>query len=73
MHASAIAARPAVLYWNSETVGAMQQVWSLRQKGVDVYFTADAGPNLKLLFEKRSIAAVCEEFPTLQVVEPFAY
>lgn len=49
MHASALAARPAVLYWQPETLALMQHVWALRQAGHACWFTIDAGPNLKVL------------------------
>lgn len=50
MHATMIASSPPILYWLPETVAAMHQVWQWRKEGLAVYFTMDAGPNLKLLF-----------------------
>jgi diphosphomevalonate decarboxylase len=47
MHASALAARPGVLYWNAGTVTAIQRVRELRAAGVPVFFTVDAGPQVK--------------------------
>jgi diphosphomevalonate decarboxylase len=49
MHASAIAARPPILYWNPVTVAAIRAVWDLRRSGVEAYFTIDAGPHVKVL------------------------
>lgn len=71
MHATMIASWPPLLYWQPESVAAMQQVWQLREQGLDLYFTMDAGPNLKLLFQARDRDAVEQAFPGLEVVAPF--
>lgn len=71
MHATMIAAWPPVLYWKPESVAAMKKVAALRDKGLAVYFTMDAGPNLKLLFERRDEGVIVSEFPGLEVVAPF--
>jgi diphosphomevalonate decarboxylase len=49
MHASAMAARPPILYWNPGTVAALQAIAELRYAGVEAYFTIDAGPHVKAL------------------------
>jgi len=74
MHATMIASWPPLLYWQPESVAAMQRVWDLRASGVEVYLTMDAGPNLKLLFEQASEAAVRQAFPEISdadIVAPF--
>ena len=47
MHAAAIAARPPLLYWNGATVECLHAVRKLRAGGVPVFFTIDAGPQVK--------------------------
>ncbi|HEY9842452.1 MAG TPA: diphosphomevalonate decarboxylase, partial [Candidatus Obscuribacterales bacterium] len=49
MHATALAARPGVLYWQPETVALIHHVRALRAAGHACWFTIDAGPNLKVL------------------------
>ncbi|MGV3523613.1 MAG: diphosphomevalonate decarboxylase [Candidatus Sericytochromatia bacterium] len=49
MHASALAARPAVLYWQPESVALIQHIWALRAEGHACWLTMDAGPNVKVL------------------------
>lgn len=71
MHATMIASWPPLVYWQPESLAAMQKVWQLRNSGVAVYFTMDAGPNLKLLFESGSRDALLEHFPDLEIVQPF--
>ena len=49
MHACALAADPGVLYFQPATLAAIEAVRGLRRDGVQVYFTADAGPHVKAL------------------------
>jgi diphosphomevalonate decarboxylase len=49
MHASALAARPAVVYFSGATVEGYRTVQALRQRGVPAWFTCDAGPHVKAL------------------------
>jgi diphosphomevalonate decarboxylase len=71
MHATMMAAWPPLCYWNPQSVSLMQKVWKAREEGLELYFTMDAGPNLKLLFLKENQAAVRKLFPKVQVVNPF--
>ena len=71
MHATMIASWPPLLYWQPESVAAMQKVWQLREQGLPVYFTMDAGPNLKLLFQRADRDELLLHFPNLETVEPF--
>lgn len=71
MHALMAATRPPIVYALPETMAAMRTVWSAREEGVALWFTMDAGPNVKLLFEAQDEAAVRKRFPTMQVVAPF--
>jgi diphosphomevalonate decarboxylase len=47
MHSVMWASRPPIMYWNSATIECMQIVRELRSQGVPVFFTIDAGPQLK--------------------------
>lgn len=47
MHALAMSAEPALVYWSAATMAAMQTVRDLRAAGTPVFFTIDAGPQLK--------------------------
>lgn len=66
MHASALAARPAVLYFRGATVEAIHAVRELRAAGVEGYATVDAGPHVKVLCREsaaRVIAGRLAEIP----------
>ncbi len=71
MHATMMAARPPVLYWQPESVAAMQRVWYARAEGLPVYFTMDAGPNLKLLFRESDRETVELRFAGLITANPW--
>lgn len=71
MHATMLSSWPPICYFLPETIAAMQKVWELRHAGLELYFTQDAGPNLKLLFQDRDISTVLEHFPEVDVVKVF--
>ena len=71
MHALMLATRPPIVYALPETVAAMRKIWAMRAEGLPLWFTMDAGPNVKLLFEAKDEAHVRERFPTVEVVAPF--
>jgi diphosphomevalonate decarboxylase len=58
MHASAIAARPAVIYWQPATLAALACVRALRASGTAAWATIDAGPHVKVLSTAEDAAAV---------------
>lgn len=49
MHAAAIAAAPAILYFTAGTVEAIARVKRMRAEGLEGYLTIDAGPHVKVL------------------------
>ena len=71
MHATMAAAWPPLVYWLPESLTQMQKVWQLRDQGLPLYLTMDAGPNLKLLFEAKHQADVEAVFPEVTVITPF--
>jgi diphosphomevalonate decarboxylase len=47
MHSVMWTSRPPVVYWNEATLNAMEAIRELRRNGVPVFFTIDAGPQVK--------------------------
>ncbi len=72
MHATGLAAWPPVLFWHPESVATMRTIWALRKNGLPLYFTMDAGPNVKLLFTENQSEAVSAAFPDAEIVTPFS-
>jgi diphosphomevalonate decarboxylase len=66
MHAAAMGAVPPLLYWNGATVECLNAVRSLRADGVPVFFTIDAGPQVKAIFlpgERARVEAALRSVP----------
>ncbi|NOZ93494.1 MAG: diphosphomevalonate decarboxylase [Acidobacteria bacterium] len=47
MHGLMLSARPGLLYWNGTTLECLHRIRKLRRSGVPVFFTVDAGPQVK--------------------------
>ena len=47
MHSIMWASRPPVVYWNSSTMRCLQTIRELQRDGLGVFFTIDAGPQVK--------------------------
>jgi diphosphomevalonate decarboxylase len=60
MHALAMTSRPPLVYWNAATLVCIEAIRDLQRHGVPVFFTIDAGPQLK---------AVCLPEATSRVTE----
>ncbi|MEU7646368.1 diphosphomevalonate decarboxylase [Streptomyces huasconensis] len=60
MHATMLAARPAVRYLSPATVAVLDGVLQLRRDGTPAYATMDAGPNVKVLCHPADAAQVAE-------------
>ena len=58
MHATTLGAKPPFTYWTDATMRVMQTVQNLRKKGIPAYFTIDAGPNVKVLYQPENEAIV---------------
>ena len=72
MHATMIDTQPSVLYWLPETVATFHKIWQLRQDGLALYFTIDAGPNVKVLFQSQDENIVQNEFKESEIIRPFS-
>lgn len=47
MHSVMWTSRPPIVYWNKATIACMETIRSLQSDGVPVFFTIDAGPQVK--------------------------
>ncbi|AHA28073.1 diphosphomevalonate decarboxylase [Candidatus Liberibacter americanus] len=71
MHATMLSSYPTLLYWEEQTITNMKRVWQAREEGVPVYFTLDAGPNLKLLFTNDTSECINKLFPEIKIINPY--
>jgi diphosphomevalonate decarboxylase len=48
-HACAMTSNPPIMYWHPTTLSVLESIRTLRDEGVEVYATMDAGPHVKAL------------------------
>jgi diphosphomevalonate decarboxylase len=65
MHAAAMSTEPPLLYWNGATVDGLNRIRELRAEGLPVFFTIDAGPQLKAVCLPEAAMAVREALAAL--------
>ena len=64
MHAVMLSTRPALIYWNAATLSTLARIRELQAEGLPVFFTIDAGPQVKAVCAPgfgRRIAAELEQ------------
>ena len=49
MHSIMWTTRPSIVYWNATTIDCMQAIRDLQRNGESVFFTIDAGPQIKAI------------------------
>ena len=72
MHSIMLTSQPTLSYWTPASIACMDRVRSLREEGHDVFFTMDAGPQIKAVCLPSSAAAVasalCETPGVIEVI-----
>ncbi|WP_025729085.1 diphosphomevalonate decarboxylase [Atopobacter phocae] len=58
MHATTFSANPPFFYFEPETIHAIRIIQALRKQGHHIYYTLDAGPNLKVLGKRSELESV---------------
>ncbi|QHS21932.1 diphosphomevalonate decarboxylase [Virgibacillus sp. MSP4-1] len=69
MHATMLGSHPPFTYWQSSTMAVMEEVQQLRDKGIQAYFTIDAGPNVKILCLPEDEQKIRDELEKLETVK----
>ncbi len=69
MHAVMMTSEPPLFYWNPDTLRIIKKVMSLRQQGLETYFTIDAGPNVHCLCRTSDLDALQSELAVLDGVK----
>ncbi|WP_405493722.1 diphosphomevalonate decarboxylase [Nocardia sp. NBC_00511] len=71
MHATMLAARPAVRYLSPASLAVFDRVTEIRRDGIGAYLTVDAGPNVKVVCRRAaatSVAAALDSLPETRAV-----
>lgn len=53
MHALTLSAQPPFTYFEASTIKAINLINQLRQAGLNCYYTMDAGPNVKVIYDRK--------------------
>lgn len=69
MHATMMANRPPLLYWQPATVALIHAVRRLRAEGAECCFTIDAGSSVVVLVEPQDARAVADELSRIEGIE----
>jgi len=65
MHAVMMSTRPPLLYWSPATLACIQEIRAMRSEGLGVFFTIDAGPQVKAVCLPQARDAVCARLEAL--------
>jgi len=69
MHSVMWASRPPMVYWNATTLDCMDAVRQMQASGVPVFFTIDAGPQLKAVCDTAAVEEVRQRLAATPGVE----
>ncbi len=69
MHSVMWASKPPIIFWNSATITCMQMVRKLQEEGLNVFFTIDAGPQVKAICLKEDSHLVRTKFEEISGVK----
>ncbi len=65
MHAVMMTSRPPLFYWQPASIAVMQEVKHLREDGLQVCYTLDAGPNVHCICVRKDVQGVIEGLKTV--------
>lgn len=72
MHALTLSAQPSFTYFDAASLTAMDLVRDLRSQGVNCYYTLDAGPNVKVIYQhddrETILAALSSKFGSKNLI-----
>jgi len=69
MHATMLTAKPSLVYWNSQTVELMKLISKWRAENLEVYFTIDAGPQVKILCLDKDLIRLQKKLSELKFIQ----
>ena len=70
MHKIMQSQNPPVNYFLPETNKSIEQIQNLRKQGMHIYYTMDAGPNIKVIYESKNEQEIKSHFPQIISIKP---
>ncbi len=58
MHAIMLSTEPALIYWNGATLLCIESILRMRESGINVFYTVDAGAHVKAICESSVVEQV---------------
>lgn len=69
LQAIGMTSKPPILYMSPETIEVLQFVQKLRENGLPLYFTLDAGPNVHIFVEAKNKEKVLKELQRISSIK----
>jgi diphosphomevalonate decarboxylase len=69
MHSVMMTSNPSLIYWEPATISIMKTIPELRQAGLPVCYTLDAGPNVHVIVESKYVKKLEETLTELAGIE----
>ncbi len=66
MHSVMLTTKPPLIYWNPVTVEIMKKILTMRETGIDAYFTIDAGPQVKVLSLENQVEEITKHLKNIK-------
>jgi diphosphomevalonate decarboxylase len=71
MHNTMHSSHPEINYDNDSTILCKEKIKNARNNGLDIYYTQDAGPNVKIMFLEKDTEKVMDLFASCEIIKPF--
>ena len=68
-HALTFTTKPPIIYWEPATLEILKKVIEWRNKGIESYFTIDAGPQVKILCLKNNLKRLLNNLRKISKIE----
>jgi len=65
LHTICMTSQPNILYWRGVTIEVFQTLYALRERGVEAFFTVDAGPHVHVICKEENAEEVKAELAKL--------
>lgn len=65
MHALTMSADPGFTYFDGGTIKAIRAIKNLRERGINCYYTMDAGPNVKVIYDSQDRSQIINQLAPL--------
>lgn len=69
LHTLCMTTDPNLLYWRGMTVEVFQSIYRLREKGLEAFFTVDAGPHVHVITKEEDVEKVKAELNKLSGIK----